>query len=192
MSKVIPTHKGGSSEDVNNYKPISLLSIFDKIIEKLMHKRLYGFIQHHNILTSTPQFGFQKNLSTSLAIIEITERIRKSMENKKVGVGLFLDLSKAFDTINHKILISKMEHYGIRGVSLNWFKSYLTNRKQYTFINGISSTIEFIMCGVPQGSVLGPLLFLLYINDLPNISKILDFFLFADDTNIYRRTLSFN
>ena len=139
ISKVIPTHKGGSSEDVNNYRPISLLSIFDKIIEKLMHKRLYEFIQHHNILTST-QFGFRKNLSTSLAIIEITERIRKSMENKKVGCGLFVDLSKAFDTINHKILISKMEHYGIRGVSLNWFKSYLTNRKQYTFINGISST----------------------------------------------------
>jgi len=184
ISKVIPTHKGGSSEDVNNYRPISLLSIFDKIIEKLMHKRLYEFIQHHNILTST-QFGFRKNLSTSLAIIEITERIRKSMENKKVGCGLFVDLSKAFDTINHKILISKMEHYGIRGVSLNWFKSYLTNRKQCTFINGSSSTTEFIMCGVPQGSVLGPLLFLLYINDLPNISKILDFFLFADDTNIY-------
>ena len=98
---MIPTHKGGSSEDVNNYRPISLLSIFDKIIEKLMHKRLYEFIQHHNILTST-QFGFRKNLSTSLAIIEITERIRKSMENKKVGCGLFVDLSKAFDTINHK------------------------------------------------------------------------------------------
>ena len=110
ISKVIPIFKSGSSEDVNNYRPISLLSIFDKIIEKLMHKRLYDFLQENNILT-TAQFGFQKNMSTSLAIIEITERIRRSMEDKKVGCGLFVDLSKAFDTINHKILISKMEHY---------------------------------------------------------------------------------
>ena len=191
ISKVIPIFKSGSSEDINNYRPISLLSIFDKIIEKLMHKRLYDFLQNHNILNKA-QFGFQKNMSTSLAIIEITERIRKSMEEKKVGCGLFVDLSKAFDTINHKILITKMEHYGIRGVAKNWFKSYLTNRKQYTFINGFSSSVNFISCGVPQGSVLGPLLFLLYINDLPNISKKLDFFLFADDTNIYFEAKTFS
>ena len=191
ISKVIPIFKSGSSEDINNYRPISLLSIFDKIIEKLMHKRLYDFLQNHNILNKA-QFGFQKNMSTSLAIIEITERIRKSMEEKKVGCGLFVDLSKAFDTINHKILITKMEHYGIRGVAINWFKSYLTNRKQFTFINGFSSSVNFISCGVPQGSVLGPLLFLLYINDLPNISKKLDFFLFADDTNIYFEAKTFS
>ena len=94
-------------------------------------------------------------------------------------------MSKAFDTVNHKILLQKLEHYGIRGMLLNWFESYLTDRKQYVFYNGVSSDLKTISCGVPQGSVLGPLLFLIYINDLPNISDKLQFFLFADDTNIY-------
>ena len=131
------------------------------------------------------QFGFQKNISTSAALIQITEKIKESIDNRKYGCGLFIDLRKAFNTINHAILITKMEHYGIRGTALEWFKSYLTNRKQYVYINGETSQLKDITCGVPQGSVLGPLLFLIYINDLPNISDVLKFFLFADDTNIY-------
>ena len=141
---------------------------FDKIIEKLMHYRLYNFLQTHNILFKN-QFGFRKNTSTSHALIQIVERIRQSIDNKNNNCGIFIDLSKAFDTINHEILLSKMEHYGIRGIALSWFKSYLSNRKQYTYLNGISSNVKQINCGVPQGSVIGPLLFLIYINDLPNI-----------------------
>ena len=184
VAKVLPLHKGGSTQDLNNFRPISLLSIFDKIIEKLMHKRLYEFLEHNNILFEN-QFGFRKNNSTVYALMEITERIKESIDNGKFGCGIFIDLKKAFDTVNHKILLTKLEHYGVRDVLLNWFESYLTGRKQYVFYNGESSDLKDISCGVPQGSVLGPLLFLIYINDLPNVSEKLNFFLFADDTNIY-------
>ena len=101
------------------------------------------------------------------------------------GVGVFIDLQKAFDTVNHSILLQKLEHYGIRGVALDWFTSYLSGRRQYVSVNGHTSAKLEITCGVPQGSVLGPLLFLIYINDLLNVSKYLSFYLFADDTNIY-------
>ena len=112
LSEVIPIHKGGSTEELNNYRPISLLSIFDKIIEKLMHKRLYDFLQAHNILFQN-QFGFRKNNSTTFALIEITEKIKETIDNKKYGCGIFIDLRKAFDTVNHEILLRKLEHYGI-------------------------------------------------------------------------------
>ena len=184
LVKVIPIHKGGSTQDVNNYRPISLLSIFDKIIEKIMHIRLYAFLERHNILFQN-QFGFRKNNSTIYALAQITEMIKVSIDSGKYGCGIFIDLRKAFDTVNHEILLNKLEHYGIRGNILKWFQSYLSNRKQYVSVNGHSSDLLDITCGVPQGSVLGPLLFLLYINDLPNISKVLNFYLFADDTNIY-------
>ena len=184
ISEVIPIHKGGSTEEINNYRLISLLSIFDKIIEKIMHKRLYDFLQEHNILFQN-QFGFRKNNSTSFALIEITEKIKETIDNKKYGCGIFIDLRKAFDTVNHEILLKKLEHYDIRGKALIWFRSYLTNRKQHVSLNGVCSESKYITCGVPQGSCLGPLLFLVYINDLPNISEVLNFYLFADDTNIY-------
>ena len=184
ICKTIPIHKGGSTISLNNYRPISLLSIFDKIIEKLMHKRLYNFLNEHSILFSN-QFGFRKNNSTSTALIQITEKIKESIDKSKYGCEIFIDLRKAFDTVNHSILLSKMEHYGVRDTALEWFKSYLSNRKQYVYSNGESSQLKDITCGVPQGSVLGPLLFLIYINELPNISKLLQFFLFADDTYIY-------
>ena len=117
--------------------------------------------------------------------MEITEKIKESIDSGKFGCGIFIDLRKAFDTVNHSILFKKLEHYGVRGMLLEWFISYLIDRKQYVFYNGESSNLKPISCGVPQGSVLGPLLFLIYINDLPNISTDLKFFLFADDTNIY-------
>ena len=184
IAKVIALFKSGSTEEVNNYRPISLLPIFDKIIEKLMHKQLYKFLEDHNILFKN-QFGFRKKCSTAHSLIEITEKIKESIDSGKFGCGIFIDLKKAFDTVNHKILLQKLEHYGVRGTILKWFESYLSDRKQYVFYNGVSSEMKTITCGVPQGSVLGPLLFLLYINDLPNISTKLQFYLFADDTNIY-------
>ena len=184
IAKVIALFKAGSTEEVNNYRPISLLPIFDKIIEKLMHKQLYAFLEVHDILFKN-QFGFRKKCSTAHSLIEITEKIKESIDSGKFGCGIFIDLKKAFDTVNHEILLSKLEHYGIRGPILNWFRSYLTDRKQFVFCNGVQSSTKTITCGVPQGSVLGPLLFLIYINDPPNISDKLQFFLFADDTNIY-------
>ena len=149
-----------------------------------MHSRLYKFFVEHEILYKK-QFGFQRKHSTSHSLMEITETIKESIDDGKFGCGIFIDLKKAFDTVNHKILLTKLEHYGVRGTILNWFESYLANRKQYVFYNGVSSEVGTLTCGVPQGSVLGPLLFLIYVNDLPNISDKLDFFLFADDTNIY-------
>ena len=135
------------------------------------------------------QYGFRKNNSTVYALVQITELIKASNRDK-FGCGIFIDLRKAFDMVNHKILLTKLEHYGVRGNMLHWFQSYLSNQKQYVSINRESSESLGINCGVPQGSILSPLLFLLYINDLPNISKVLNFYLFANDTNIYYESSS--
>ena len=137
---------------------LSLLSIFDKIIEKLMHKRLYNFLLEHNILYQN-QFGFRKNNSTVFALAQITEMIKVSIDNRKFGCGIFVDLRKAFDTVNHEILLNKLEHYGGRESILKWFQSYLFDRKQFVSFNGESSGLLVNKCGVPQGSVLGPYYF---------------------------------
>ena len=132
LVKVILRHKGGSTQDLNNFSPISLLSMFDKIIEKIIHTRLYTFLETHNKLYEK-QFGFRKNNSTIFALMQITEKNKESIDKGKFGCGIFIDLRKAFDTVKHDILLLKLEHYGIRDM-LNWFKSYLSNRNNMSFL----------------------------------------------------------
>ena len=184
IAKVIPIFKKGDSKSLNNYRPISILSTINKIFEKVLYARLIDYIEKHNIFYKY-QFGFRKKHSTEHALIEIVDQIRLSIDNNQLTCGIFIDLSKAFDTVNHDILLSKLEHYGIRGNALDLFKSYLRDRKQFTVLEGKNSKTSSIDCGVPQGSVLGPLFFLLFINDLPNCCPLGKIRIFADDTNVF-------
>jgi hypothetical protein len=149
-----------------------------------------SFLESQHALVDD-QFGFRKNRATYMAIMNMQEKISAAIDNHEFSVGIFIDLSKAFDTINHEILIGKLEYYGIRGVALDWFRSYLQFRQQYVYLNNVSSSLRPVVCGVPQGSVLGPLLFILYINDIVKCSDILKFILFADDTNLFYSNRNF-
>ena len=139
---------------------------------------MYTCLDKNNIYNL--QFGFRQQYSTSHALINITENIRKALDDGNIGCGVFVDLQKAFDTVDHQILLAKLNHYGIHGVPNDWFKSYLSNHNQYVSINGYESGFDALKCGIPQGSVLGPLLFLIYANELNQAIK----FHFADDTNL--------
>ena len=182
-TKVVPVFKKDSKLDYNNYRPISLLLNIERILEKLMYTRLYTFLNNNNAIYNL-QFGFRQQYSTSHASTNITENIRKALDDGNIGCGVFIDLQKAFDTVDHKILLAKLNHYGVRGVSNDWFKFYPSNRSQYVSINKYKSGLAALNCGVPQGSVLRPLLFLLYINDLNQAIKFCIVHHFADDTNL--------
>ena len=184
LAKVIPIYKSDDPSDPSNYRPISLLSVFNRIFEKMMYYRLKSFLEKKNIFNDS-QYGFREKCSTEHAILDIINQIENNMDNKMYSCGIFIDLKKAFDTVDHLILLQKLDHYGVRGVINNWFASYLLGRQQTTQI-GVKniSKKEVILSGVPQGSVLGPLLFLVYINDISNSSDQLKFYLFADGTNL--------
>ena len=184
IAKCIPIYKKGKKTDPNNYRPISILTCINKVYEKLLYTRLYKYLTKFNILYKY-QFGFRKNHSTTQALIEITDYIKESVNDKLLVCGIFLDLTKAFDTVDHSILLKKLSNYGIRGITHKLMKSYLSNRCQYVTLGGQQSDLSKITCGVPQGSVLGPLLFLLYINDLVNCCNLGNIRIFADDTSIF-------
>ena len=184
IAKVIPIFKNkGDQLLVANYRPICLLSNVNKIFEKLVYSRVFSFLNLHNCIYEF-QFGFRANHSTNHALFSLTEIIREALDNSYFACGIFIDLQKAFDTVDHTILLKKLDHYGIRGLANNWFNSYLTNRKQFVSINGFNSNKQLMNYGVPQGSVLGPLLFLVYINDLHKAIKYSTVHHFADDTNL--------
>ena len=164
VAKVVPLFKAGDRSVFSNYRPISLLSQFSKILEKLFNERLDKFIDKFQLLNNC-QYGFRSQMSTSHALMDLVEEITSSIDAKKISnIGVFIDLKKAFDTVNHTLLIDKLEYYGIRGIAQEWLKSYLKDRKQLVQIDECASTLLNVTCGVPQGSILGPKLFILYIH----------------------------
>ena len=182
-AKVVPVFKKDSTSEYSNYRPVSMLSDIEKIHEKLMYKRLYTFLNNNNIIYNL-QFGFRQQCSISHVLINITENIIKALEHGNICCGVFVDIQKVFDTVDHQILLVQLNHYGLFGVSNDWFKSYLSSHSQYVSINGYDSGLAVINFGVPQGSVLGRLLFLFYVNDLNQAIKFCKVHHFADDTNL--------
>ena len=183
LAKVLALFKKNNPLFPENYRPISLLSCIDKLFEKLVYNRFMKFIVQHKILYVL-QFGFRQKHSTTLALIDLIDNIKNYVDNGEYALGIYLDLKKAFDTVDHKILLTKLDNYGFRGHVNHFICSYLSDRKQYSVVNGHKSDIQDITVGVPQGSVLGPLFFLLYVNDIKNCLDDEYISLFADDTSV--------
>ena len=182
LAKVIPVFKKGDSKLINNYRPISLLPVISKVLEKIIANQLSKYFEDNKLFHDN-QYGLRTGLSTEYATIELTYRIISNMDRNEIPFSIFLDLSKAFDTLDHTILLQKLNHYGIDGKALQLCESYLTNRTQCVEINGVKSGALPITTGIPQGSILGPLLFIICINDFSFASKAFTFTSYADDTH---------
>ena len=184
LSKVIPLFKKSDSSLLVNYRPISLLPTISKVFERVIHDQMYEYFNQFNLLAEQ-QYGFRKQHSTEYATIKLIDHVGKEMEAGKTPTSVYIDLSKAFDTLTFEVLLYKLKYYGVTDTAFDLLKSYLTNRKQYVVFDGCQSEHVEIYCGVPQGSILGPLFFSIYINDLITVSDRLNFLMYADDTTIY-------
>ena len=190
IAHVTPIHKAGDITVVSNYRPISVLPIMYKIFEKCIAERISNYLSVFNILSSH-QHGFRRGLGTVDALIRLSESIYNGLNCGMHTAGVFIDLKKAFDTVNHQVLLDKLEHYGFRGPAFRLINSYLSNRQQVVRMGSSVSSREFISIGVPQGSILGPLLFLLYINYFPNALSSSSSVLLADDTTVLLSSVSY-
>ncbi len=182
--KVTALFKTGDRTDPNNYRPITVLPIVSKILEKAAHSQIYNYLQENKLLSSS-QFGFRPKSSTEIALVNFTDSILENMDKGLITGVVSIDLTKAFDTVDHGILYSKLKVAGFADTSVDWIKSYLTHRTQITAIGNVYSTAKPVHIGVPQGSVLGPLLFIIYVNDVPLCIRHCNISLYADDTVIY-------
>ena len=182
-ARVIPLYKNGQRNVAGNYRPISVLPAISKVMEKILYDQLYNYLSNFRLLSDS-QFGFRKFHSTATALLDCTNDWYMNLDRKMFNLVVLIDLKKAFDTVDHQILLRKLELYGVKGQALSFLNSYLSNRSQKCQINGSLSSEKMIRCGVPQGSILGPLFFLLYINDLPQCLSKTKPRLFADDTNL--------
>ena len=184
IAKECPSLRKDDATLMDNYRPISLLTSISKLFEKVVLSQLSDYFHKNNIFHSS-QYGFRKLHSTELAAMELTDRALIDIDYRNISLSVFMDLSTAFDTLDHRILLKKLNFYGIGGTALAWFSSYLIGRQQYVELEGASSGLVPLSTGVPQGFILGPLLFLIYMNDIPNANDFFKYILYADDTTLF-------